>query len=113
FGLKVPGFTPKVDILPRLKLGDSYCAHPASSRNESLRWVPAAGGIAAPLTSQAQWACPALRMLIAPTRSACSFWRAGLRDEPSRRGARPGPAACVLLGQLRGLQPPYWRGPAG
>ena len=59
------------DILPRLKAGDSYgaqarhCATP-----ESLRWVPAAGGMTAPLTSQANRACPALNTLIAPTTSA-------------------------------------------
>src|SRR5690606_5201829 len=57
---------------PAYSRGIPTAPTPASSRNESLRWVPAAGGIAAPLTSQAQWACPALRMLIAPTRSAFS-----------------------------------------
>lgn len=60
-----------VDFLPGLKTGDSYGAqaqHRAAP--ESLRWVPAAGGITAPLTSQAIRASPALRMLIAPTTSA-------------------------------------------
>src|SRR6056297_2026035 len=35
--------------------------------------VPAAGGITAPLTSQANRACPALWIFIAPTKSAFSF----------------------------------------
>ena len=30
---------------------------------DSLRWVPAAGGIVAPLTSQANRACPALNTI--------------------------------------------------
>ena len=59
------------DILPGPKAGDScdaqgrHCAAP-----QSLRWVPAAGGIAAPLTSQANRACPGLKTSIAPTASA-------------------------------------------
>ena len=60
-----------VDILPGLKSGDSYGAqarHRAAP--ESLRWVPAAGGMTAPLTSQANRACPALNTLTAPTTSA-------------------------------------------
>ena len=62
-----------VDILPSLKEGDSYGAgHKSELRTQSLRWVPAAGGIVAPLTSQAIRACPALRMLMAPTQSACA-----------------------------------------
>ena len=50
-----------VDILPGLKARDSYGAqgrHRAAP--ESLRRVPAAGGITAPLTSQANRACPVL-----------------------------------------------------
>ena len=31
--------------------------------NDSLRWVPAAGGIVSPLTSQANRACPALNTI--------------------------------------------------
>ena len=61
----------ELDILPALKSGDPYCDY-AQARN-SLRWVPAAGGLIAPLTSQANWACPALKTLIAPTTSACSL----------------------------------------
>ena len=39
------------DILPSLKEGDSYGAgHKSELRTQSLRWVPAAGGITAPLT---------------------------------------------------------------
>ena len=60
-------------ILPGMNVGDSYGAqawHPAAP--ESLRRVPAAGGMAAPLTSQANRACPALRTWIAPTTSAFS-----------------------------------------
>lgn len=50
-----------VDILPGLKAEDSYCAHACRMAVlASLRWVPAAGGLAAPLTSQANRACPAL-----------------------------------------------------
>src|SRR5690606_22939981 len=64
--------SPALTSSPAYSRGIPTAPTPASSRNESLRWVPAAGGIAAPLTSQAQWACPALRMLIAPTRSAFS-----------------------------------------
>ena len=48
-----------VDILPALKSGDSYGALGWISL-KSLRWVPAAGGIAAPLTSQANRVCPTL-----------------------------------------------------
>jgi len=50
------------------KEGDSYGAqarHEAAP--ESLRWVPAAGGLTAPLTSQANRACPALNTFMAPT----------------------------------------------
>src|SRR5574343_1495367 len=71
--LALEGNQAVIDILPRLKTGDSYgaqarhCAAP-----ESLRWVPAAGGMTAPLTSQANRACPALSILIAPTTSAFS-----------------------------------------
>src|SRR5690625_1950033 len=61
------------DILPGLKAGDSYGAQGRlNAAPESLRWVPAAGGITAPLTSQANRACPALKTLIAPTTSAFS-----------------------------------------
>ena len=61
------------DILPGLKAGDSYCAQGRrNAARESLRWVPAAGGMTASLTSQANRACPALNILIAPTTSAFS-----------------------------------------
>lgn len=64
---------PFFDILPGLKAGDSYGAQARHlTAPESLRWVPAAGDTSASLTSQAQRACPALRMLIAPARSAFS-----------------------------------------
>jgi hypothetical protein len=69
------------DILPGLKAGDSYCAQGRrNAARESLRWVPAAGGMTAPLTSQANRACPALSILIAP--SALSF--PGLKAEACR-----------------------------
>ena len=52
---------PAFDILPGLKAGDSYCAQGRrNAARESLRWVPAAGGMTAPLTSQANWVCPTL-----------------------------------------------------
>ena len=50
-----------IDILPRLKAGDSYRVQEQDKTPESLRWVPAAGGITAPLTSQAIRASPALK----------------------------------------------------
>jgi hypothetical protein len=39
----------KIDILPDLKVGDSYWV----THRVSLRWVPAADGLTAPFTSQA------------------------------------------------------------
>ena len=61
-----------IDILPRLKAGDSYRVQEQDKTPESLRWVPAAGGMTAPLTSQAIRASPALKTFIAPTTSAFS-----------------------------------------
>ena len=61
-----------IDLLPRLKAGDSYHVQEQDNTPESLRWVPAAGGITAPLTSQAIRASPALKTFIAPTTSAFS-----------------------------------------
>jgi len=62
-----------LDILPGMNAGDSYGAQARhGAAPELLRRVPAAVGIAAPLTSQANRACPALRTLIAPTTSAFS-----------------------------------------
>ena len=43
-----------LDILLGMNAGDSYGAQARlNAAPESLRWVPAAGGITAPLTSQA------------------------------------------------------------
>lgn len=62
-----------IDILPGLKAGDSYGAQAWYwATHESLRWIPTVGGITAPLTLQANRACPALKTLIASTRSAFS-----------------------------------------
>ena len=57
----------------RLKAGDSYRVQARFDvLPDSLRWVPVAGGITAPLTSQATRASPALKMFIAPPTSAFS-----------------------------------------
>ena len=54
-----------------MNAGDSYGAQAwHGALPESLRWVPVAGGLIAPLTWQANRACPALNTLIAPTTSA-------------------------------------------
>ena len=53
------------------KEGDSYRVQPV--RADSPRWVPAADGLTAPFTSQANRAYPALNTLIAPTTSAFSL----------------------------------------
>ena len=89
------------DILPGLKTGDSYCAQGRrNAASESLRWVPAAGGMTASLTSQANRACPALNTLIAPTASR-SFSSARLRtplQHPCKARTESSPIYYILCG---------------